>query len=212
MPCSSLRLPMVRLSLEASVLLAATSFAAEAPATALPASPQHTGRAKATTTNEAERQVVTLRFVELPEFSVPAATQASKDTLEQRFLGDLGLPANTKRCSCRHAVGLGPMHAVTHVEVQLNLEKFTPQERAKLHLWVGVSAPKSLTTQGWLQASFSQGGVGMSTEMNNRFELGQDIVLGSDYEKAGDTVLVDLTNLSSLPSVDCTLGILVYTP
>ena len=26
--------------------------------------------------------------------------------------------------------------------------------------------------------------------MNNRFELGQDIVLGSDYEKAGDTVLV----------------------
>ena len=84
--------------------------------------------------------------------------------------------------------------------------------RPHARLWVAVSAPAAITTEGPLHVSFSQGGVGMATGIDNRFSVDGVILMGCDYAVREGEVAVEIDNANHLAAVPCTLHAIVYFP
>jgi hypothetical protein len=144
---------------------------------------------------------------------VPLATAASESSspFEKQFRADTGEGARTARIALDREVRV-PVGAKKTVTLKFDLAAWAESQRAGARLWAAVGAPDRITTEGPLQVSFSQNGLGMTTGIDHTFNVDGTILMGCDYAVRDGAVVVEIENSNHSAEVVCSVHAILYVP
>lgn len=140
------------------------------------------------------------------------STSAAITPFDKQFSKDTGATEKTLRTVFTQVLPLGDMHSTEHIVCKFDLSDWPAKLRSQARLWIAIGAPATISTAGVLNLTFSQNGCGMSTALNNNYNLEGMMILGSDYLLKDGEVTVDVENGTPLTNTACTLYVVGYVP
>jgi len=142
-----------------------------------------------------------------PQKTANAAATAFK----KRFLTDTGA-TNALRAEFVKTVKLGPQPAQDHFKFKFDLSKWPKEMQSSGRLWVAVGAAADVSASGVLSVTFSQNGVGVSTDLNNTYTVDHVMILGADNAVTNGEVTLNVKNQTCLPKVKLSICAIAYMP
>jgi hypothetical protein len=144
---------------------------------------------------------------------VPLATGASgrSSSFEKQFRADTGQGAGTAGTAVERIVRV-PVGAKKTVTLKFDLSAWPEAQRAGARLWTAAGAPDRITTEGPLQVSFSQNGLGMTTGIDHTFNVDGIILMGCDYAVRDGAVVIEIENSNHSAEVVCSVHAILYMP
>lgn len=140
-----------------------------------------------------------------------AAPETPPGIFEQQFRTDTGENSLTRRTEIDRSIPL-KVGARERLVFKFDLASWPESLRPHARLWVAVSAPATITTEGPLHVGFSQGGVGLSAGLDYTYHRDGFILMGCDYAVRDGEVAVTIDNLNHLGDVPCGLHAIIYVP
>ena len=146
------------------------------------------------------------------KFVPPAAGSQAEGAFEKQFETDTGETALTRRAGIDRTIPLGGVLATNHLRFKFNLSAWPEELRPQARMWVAVGAASAISNDGTLGLNFSQAGNGMSTELNNTYNVDGTMILGCDYAVKDGEVTLEIVNRTHLTDSRCIIHAIVYVP
>lgn len=131
---------------------------------------------------------------------------------EKQFVHDIAAPAVARVTEFSHAVVLDKSLAKNRMTFKFNLSGWPEKMQRSARLWIAVGATNAISTDGGLRLSFFQNGAGMTTDLNNAYNVDGLMVLGSDYAVTNGEITVSVVNKTSLSKVNFSVCAIAYVP
>lgn len=136
----------------------------------------------------------------------------SGNVFEQVFRKDTGETALTRRAEFDRTIALGATSSQSHLRFDFDLSAWPEDLRPQARMWIAVGATNAISTDGDLLLAFLQNGAGMTTGLNNTYDVGGTMVLGCDYAATNGEVSVVIKNRTDLTGIPCSIHATVYLP
>ena len=134
-----------------------------------------------------------------------------ENPFEKQFVGDTGA-TNRPRAEIFRRFELGALPAKSDLTFRFKLNRWPKASQSAARLWVAIGATNTISTDGSLGLSFLQNGNGMSTDLNNSYNVDGTMVLGSDFAFTNGIITVEIQNKTHLPNVAFTVCAIAYLP
>ena len=140
------------------------------------------------------------------------STGGTESTFEKQFRKDTGESSSTRRVEFERTVPLGAAFSKNTLHFKFSLSEWPADLRPLARMWVAVGATNTISAEGTLSLAFSQGNVGMATELNDTYNVDGTMVLGCDFSVKAGEVIVEIENRTHLADIHCSIHTCVYVP
>ena len=105
----------------------------------------------------------------------------------------------TRRAEFDRTIALGATSSQSHLRFDFDLSAWPEDLRPQARMWIAVGTTNAISTDGDLWLTFSQSGAGMTTGLNDTYDVDGTMVLGCDYAATNGEVTVAIKNRTDRP-------------
>jgi hypothetical protein len=135
-----------------------------------------------------------------------------ENVFEKVFRTDTGETNLTRRTEFDRTISLGATDSTSHLRFDFDLSAWPKDLRPQARMWIAVGTTNAISTDGDLRLTFSQSGAGMTTGLNDTYNVDGTMVLGCDYAATNGEVTVAIKNRTDVTGLPCSIHATVYLP